>query len=77
MIEGWIYRDAVDVHHRKKMQDDSCESLDPFGVVLWPGAQLIAERLSRPPLSELIKKKNVLCLGVGEFTLSVSCCSFR
>lgn len=60
MIEGWMYKDT---------HVSSCSSvdreLDPFGVVLWPGAQLLATRLLSPPLGKSLFGRRVLCLGAG------------
>uniref|UniRef100_A0A7S2RH83 Calmodulin-lysine N-methyltransferase n=1 Tax=Rhizochromulina marina TaxID=1034831 RepID=A0A7S2RH83_9STRA len=40
-------------------------SVDPFGVVLWPGARVLASLLLSPPYHSFIAGKRVLILGAG------------
>ena len=56
-LEEWMYRDAeTDGEVRKAEESGRSADLDPFGYVLWPGAQLISRFLSSCPLPPPLRR---------------------
>lgn len=49
MIENWMEEDAVGWRDQRGKA-----GLDPFGVVLWPGARVAAARILSPPLGPTV-----------------------
>ena len=71
LMEEWMYRQDGDGAeqqpggNQEDLQQHEDEDLDPFGCVLWPGAQLVASRLLRGDPVGPLAGRSVLCLGAG------------